>query len=209
MRVTLVDKEFHDVGMNEYIIRVVNEKKPDTVEQLLKLIKQKWNMPEQEIIEHILRLQNEGKLVFKSRENAPPFSTRLYLFSADAAWYWVIVSLTLASAVLVFTIPEEAFPMVYARYILGSVFVLWSPGYCLIKVMFPTKELDIIERIALSIGMSLAIVPLTGLLLNYTPFGIRPTPITLSLLALTLALATVGIVREHQDSLKEHSLSRG
>ena len=33
--------------------------------------------------------------------------------------------------------------------------------------------IDIIERIALSIGLSVAIAPLVGLVLNYTPFGIR------------------------------------
>jgi uncharacterized membrane protein len=32
--------------------------------------------------------------------------------------------------------------------------------------------LDTIERIALSIGLSVAIVPLVGLVLNYSPFGI-------------------------------------
>jgi uncharacterized membrane protein len=50
--------------------------------------------------------------------------------------------------------------------------------------------------------MSLALVPITGLLLNYTPWGIRLLPITLSLLALTLTLtltlATAALVREYQ-----------
>jgi len=189
--------------VNEYIIQVVKDKKPETVEQLVKLVQLRWNMPEQEIMEHILRFQNEGKLVFKRSAIQLPSSTRGYLFSANGAWYWIIIGLALATTIMVFTISEEAFPIVYVRYVFGSVFVLWSPGYSLIKVLFPTKELDAIERVALSIGMSLAIVPLTGLLLNYTPFGIRPTPITLSLLVLTLGFASVAIIREHQALLKE------
>jgi len=68
------------------------------------------------------------------------------------------------------------------------------------------RKLDNIERIALSIGMSLALVPLVGLLLNYTPWGIRLTPITISLLALTLTLSTAAIIREHQTKT-EKSLS--
>jgi len=200
----LLEKESQGMTMNEYIIHVVKGKKPDTVEQLVKLVQLKWNMPEQEIMEHILRLQNEGKLAFRVSEIQLPSSTMGYLFSANAAWYWIIVGLALATTIMVFTVPEEAFPIVYIRYVFGSVFVLWSPGYSLIKVLFPTKELDAIERVALSIGMSLAIVPLTGLLLNYTPFGIRSTPITLSLLALTLVFATVAVVREPQALLKEH-----
>jgi len=55
-----------------------------------------------------------------------------------------------------------------------------------------------IERTTLSIGMSLALVPLVCLLLNYTPWGIRLTPIALSLLALTTILSITGLVREYQ-----------
>ena len=58
--------------------------------------------------------------------------------------------------------------------------------------------MDTIERVALSLGMSLALVPIVGLILNYTPWGIRLTPITLSLLALTIVFATAAILREYQ-----------
>jgi uncharacterized membrane protein len=40
-----------------------------------------------------------------------------------------------------------------------------------------------VERVALSLGMSIAIVPLIGLGLKYTPWGIRLEPILVSLLA--------------------------
>ena len=110
-----------------------------------------------------------------------------------------------STTILVFTIPENAYPIVYARYILGSIFVLLLPGYSLIKALFPAKELDNIERIALSIGMSLALVPITGLLLNYTPWGIRLTPVTLSLLALTTTFATAAVLRQHETGLTKRS----
>ena len=74
-----------------------------------------------------------------------------------------------------------------------------------IKALFPTKELDNIERTALSVGMSLALVPITGLL-NYTPWGIRVTPVTLSLLALTITFATAAVIREfHLTRIRENS----
>jgi len=53
--------------------------------------------------------------------------------------------------------------------------------------------------------MSLALVPMIGLLLNYTPWGIRITPITISLLAVTLTFATAAIIRDHQTKLKQGS----
>jgi len=74
-----------------------------------------------------------------------------------------------------------------------------------IKAGAQAQDLDKIERTALSIGMSLALVPITGLLLNYTPWGIRLTPITISLLTLTFTFATAAIIREHQAQLKQGS----
>ena len=62
------------------------------------------------------------------------------------------------------------------RIILGIPIVLFIPGYLLVSVLFPGKKtekgLDVVEKIALSLGVSIAIVPLLGIVLNYTPWGI-------------------------------------
>jgi uncharacterized membrane protein len=50
-----------------------------------------------------------------------------------------------------------------------------------------------VERVALSLGLSLAVVPLIGLVLNYTPWGIRLTPILVSL-ALFIAVCSAAAV---------------
>jgi len=60
------------------------------------------------------------------------------------------------------------------RIILGLPFVLFFPGYTLMAALFPRREsVSGIERVALSFGLSLAVVPLIGLILNFTPWGIR------------------------------------
>jgi len=70
--------------------------------------------------------------------------------------------------------------------------VLFIPGYALIAALFPGKhDLDGIERLALSFGLSIAVVPLIGLALNFTPFGIRLDPILASLVLFTTAMALV------------------
>ena len=198
------NKKHKPSTLDQSILDTVKDKNPNNVEQLVKLVQLEHPSTEQEITRHILDLQSQGKLVLKE-ETPLPSTLNSYLLSTQAHWYWIIIALALATATLVFTIPEDAYPAVYARYLLGSIFVLWLPGYSLIKALFPTKELDNIERTALSIGMSLALVPITGLLLNYTPWGIRVTPVTLSLLALTITLATAAIIREQQAKLKQQA----
>ncbi len=85
------------------------------------------------------------------------------------------------------------------RIILGLPLVLFLPGYALIATLFPRKnDLDGIERIALSFGLSIAITPLLGLGLNYTPFGIRLTPILIVLSVFTILLAIGAYVRRNR-----------
>lgn len=48
--------------------------------------------------------------------------------------------------------------------------------------------IDGVERLALSFGLSVAIAPLLGILLDKTPFGIRLWSVTVSLLILTVLL---------------------
>jgi len=197
------DKNRKTSNLNKHIMQTVKNKHPKTIQQLVKLVHQEHPLPQQEIIEHILNLQNQGKLTFKKDTTFIPLTLKSYLTSSHSYWYWTIITLALATTTTVFAIPENTYPTVYARYLLGSIFVLFLPGYSLIKALFPTKELDNIERTVLSIVMSITLVPITALLLNYTPWGIRTTPVTLSLLALTITFATAAIIREHEAELEE------
>ena len=74
------------------------------------------------------------------------------------------------------------------------ILVLFVPGYVLVAALFPGSvdpgkpEIDWVGRIALSFGMSIAVVPLLGLFLNFTPLGIRFAPIVA-----TIAIFTFGV----------------
>ena len=82
------------------------------------------------------------------------------------------------------------------RIVLGLAFMLFSPGYALIAALFPQKgSLGGIERIALSFGLSIAVVPLIGLILNYTPWGIGLYPILVSILSFILVMLGVAYFR--------------
>jgi hypothetical protein len=194
-----------DRNITEIIIRLVKEETPESVEQLVNRIKDKFGIPEHEMIKFILQLQSEGRIKLK-KPKPTPHNLAAYVKTEEASWYWITMTLASVTTLVVFTVPENIYPLVYIRYVLGTMFVLWLPGYSFTKALFPAKStdkrptgnLDSIERAALSIGLSLALVPVVGLLLNYTPWGIRLTPIVLSLFALTIIFATAAIIREHQ-----------
>ena len=119
---------------------------------------------------------------------------------------YLSLTVSLGTLLVVYALPDD-FPLVVFRWVLGSVFVLFIPGYVAVEALFPKgRELDGIERLALSVGLSLALVPLVGLLLNYTPWGIRLDPIMISLTILTVGLAIVAFARRFRLSVERFEL---
>jgi len=101
-------------------------------------------------------------------------------------------------------VPVVVFTSGVLRIGLGLLFVLFFPGYTLIAALFPRKgSMTSMERVFLSFGLSIAVVPLIGLVLNYTPFGIRLEPILLSVLGFILAMAGLALYRRRRLLLEE------
>jgi uncharacterized membrane protein len=125
-------------------------------------------------------LQNE-----KQREKS---GSALFLqpFPADLA----LVVVWLAAGILSIYLPFlNATPL---RLILVLPVILFIPGYCLVAAFFPKeRDLELIERIALSFGLSIAIVPLIGFGLNFTPWGIRLDPLVIAVTLFTLVMVIV------------------
>ena len=89
----------------------------------------------------------------------------------------------------------------YMRTAISLPMLLFFPGYALISTLFPEKHgLEGKERIALSIAMSVAIVPLVGLALNYTSWGIEELSVLASLSGITLILCGIAYIRRIQLS---------
>ena len=193
-------------SIKDAIIKTVREQKPETASQLLRFVQKTSNLSEKEIMNLLNQLEAEDKIHFNMKQEPPFTSMGHYLFTPESTWYWTIIAVSIITTITVFTISQNWYPLSYVRNVLGVIFVLFLPGYAFIKAFFPmkvpiktsSKNLDTIERLALSIGGSIALTPLVGLILYYTPLGIGPTPITLSLLALTAVFATVAVAREYQ-----------
>ncbi len=137
-------------------------------------------------------------------------------FPADLA---AVVLLVAATAGAVFLPLVSQTPI---RLVLGFPFVLFAPGYALVAALFPrggelgatgdgagtTDEsratrpaadgLGGLERVAFSVGTSIALVTLLGLTLNFSPWGVRPVPVVVALGGLTLVLAGVAARRRRQ-----------
>lgn len=102
------------------------------------------------------------------------------------------------------TAPVVEFTDGVPRIVLGVLFLLVSPGYSLMAALFPRRDrMDGMERIALSLILSFALVALNGLILNYTPWKIRLTPILIFNCCLILCFLVIAAIRRSELAYEE------
>jgi hypothetical protein len=140
----------------------------------------------------LLGLQSRKVIVITEKTPYASFSS--YVASPISLWFWGAVGATVLSVAFVFV---NSGLTLYLRYAFGGLLILFLPGYSLLEMLYPKKDLDELARFGLSIGLSLALVPLVGLALNYTPLGIRLLPVVFSLSGLTLVFLVVALGRKH------------
>ncbi len=81
------------------------------------------------------------------------------------------------------------------RIILGLAFVLYIPGYLLQGLFFLKKaDIDRVERIGLSLGLSVALVTLLALVLNSLAWGLSASAILIGQGVMTAVLMAVTVI---------------
>lgn len=90
------------------------------------------------------------------------------------------------------------------RSIIGAIAIIFFPGYTLLAAIFPRRgDLLWIERVGLSFGLSIAIVAMSGLILNYTPWGIRLYPVLTTIASFVVITSVIGWYRQRRLSEAE------
>jgi len=189
-------------SLRDVVRNTIRSEHPKTVAELAQLVSADGTVYEDEFMAALKEAVSEGGIELK--QTSYNLESALdYLFTITiSGWFWATMILAVSAILSVAFVPD-AFPVNVIRWVLGSVFVLYLPGYTLIQFLFSEKkELDSLERFALSVGLSLAVVPLIGLILNYLPWGIRLEPITISLSLFVVSFAILAAARKY-ISLRE------
>jgi hypothetical protein len=205
-----LDNHFKNDELTQTILCLVDEKNPQTLHELLFLMHDNGLWSDKEIVATIMKLEAESKITLNSSSFSLPLNLASYMRSNQALWYWVTVAVSICTMTSVFLISEDFYPLSLIRNFLGLIFVLWLPGYTFIKALFPSNasktetssNLSQVERITLNITMSLALVALIGLVLNFSPLGINLITIVLSLMVFSLVFASAAFIREYSLIVK-------
>ena len=90
-----------------FIVDLINEKKPKTVQELVDLAHKETSLPKKDILKNILDLQDQGKisLVGNDKQKADSIEDGISVFF-NKNIFWIILTITLGTVLSVLFIPE-------------------------------------------------------------------------------------------------------
>lgn len=116
-------------------------------------------------------------------------------------WFEIIVGFTVLTLIFTYLVPPDSF-LVFLRYGLSFLFIVFLPGYCLVNILFLAKnKIDLIEKLVLSVALSFGLTGIVGLFLGLSPIGMNFLSITISMSILVLVLAMIAFVRKTRENL--------
>lgn len=136
-----------------------------------------------------------GYLVYEKEEKEKP----VYLAVTSRGAILTLSLLFVLSCVLTFWLGLSSF-----RIVFGSLMVLFVPGFSLSYAFFSVKEIDVLERIALSFALSIATVPLLVFYLNLA--GLRIS--AWSVLGVCVFVTALGYVIYRYKPFSKHARKR-
>jgi peptidoglycan/LPS O-acetylase OafA/YrhL len=163
--------------LEKLILETIEKEQPKNVEVLANVVcKQSIAFSKAAVIKMVQKLVEKGKIDLIEGD-VPKKGQRLL----------ITISLTVITNLLVFSISEQSV-LLPLRWVTGYLFCFFVPGYAAINLLFPKKGLTVVEKLILSIAVSLAIIPLVGLFVNFVIGSLALPFIMTSLSVLVLAL---------------------
>jgi uncharacterized membrane protein len=144
----------------------------------------------QEIHDAIKRLEERDEVNLSEEKINPSFLRNLAEVEVNAP-FWLAIITTAAILIATFALPQDGVWLL-AKRIVGAMFLFVIPGYTIINVLVARNRLSYVERMAISVGLSLASVSLIGMILAYGFAGIRLEPIIASMTAFVSVMAFIG-----------------
>jgi len=187
---SFMDKE----ELKEKIIKILNKKGIIKAKEIANELK----VNEKDVVEALLELEEDEKIeIIEALPNNMTFFDYLKNINYTFWFYGVLIGVFL-TVLITLIIPSTLITYI-VRVIVASLFIVFFPGYVLMELIFPRREVSLIERFALSIGLSIAIVPLIGFILNYT-VKIELVQSVVSLAIFTILMSIFALIRKYKLS---------
>jgi hypothetical protein len=154
-------REYHNV--HELVNEIRNSNDQITIEQIKEAIE--W-------------LQDEGKIMLTESQFEASFPNYLRDYSCNLPFWLGLAAISVSLLIHLITPITDPFLPVLA--IVGTAITFFLPGYGLLGLLFPQKDLSMIERVGISIVMSLALLLVLWLVLDRTLVATQASAILIS-----------------------------
>ena len=194
------EREKEKQAIEEEIKKVLSEKTPFDVRSLVELVRtENKELTQEEILPVIRDLEQKKELVLQEpifEPTDPPKKLKDYFFAQNYFAYesWMTLTTIMLVLTLVLVDVRSGF-FFYVRYIVVCFFMLVLSGWSLTSAMFPELDdnLRFLERVSTAIGLSIVVLVLDGLFLNYT-FRFNPISIAISLTVFIVVCFVISII---------------
>jgi len=176
----------------EKLLEIIEAQPQMTVGGLVTLYSESQGVPIEEAARHVFRAWTREDIRL---EPIPSENLVQYIRSIQGVRLWAVVAFFALTLATNFILPQAP-PFIYLRYLTGVLCVVLLPGAALVDFLFPHgDDLEPIQRLIYSIGLSLALTTLVGFVLHYTTEGIRASTAILSLAMITTGITLMTIRR--------------
>jgi Protein of unknown function (DUF1616) len=141
----------------------------------------------EEIQNAVKKLESEKKIMLLEPDTKGHFFDYI-LRSYNGLSLWLTTAATCLIMALVFLLPNIE-PWSYMRMITGAVFVLFIPGNALVQLLFAHRNMEQTEQMVLSVGLSIALISIIGLMLKYilSALTVESAVISIGMLSITIS----------------------
>ncbi len=154
----------------------------------------------EEIQNAVRKLESEKKITLLE----PGIKGRFFDYitrSYNGLSLWLTTVATCLMMALVFLLPNIE-PLSYVRIISGVVFVMFIPGNALVQLLFTHRNMEHTEQMVLSVGLSIALICIIGLMLKYILSALTVESAVISIGILSITLSAVANYRHFLSSKK-------
>ncbi|MHA1839035.1 MAG: DUF1616 domain-containing protein [Candidatus Ranarchaeia archaeon] len=200
--------DLNEVGMI-IIESLENAIEPMTVGEIVQQFKTEYGIPSDVILQVLQMLSEKGKINIhppkRKNQGLRHTTKKTYVFhewlfysSAGKEALLVLSYLTLIFIVFMVLPNSVTEAITILQIALGITLILFFPGFALTSALFPRlQKFWDFERLALSIAISLGLVPTLLLVTNFLPLGFVSDNITIILELVTLIGVIVASIRKY------------
>ena len=152
----------------EELIEVIKRHRPYSLASLQKSLKgENINVSDEKLLWLVKQLQSDGTIELSTKDAA---SFRGYLIDIWNAWWFYLVIIIALSELFLVISNAQAGAALFLRILFGLGILGIIPGSLTVMIVFPGGQVNALEKIALSIFLSVLISITVGVLLGLGPF---------------------------------------